>query len=131
VVKPRGEFPEVVVVGDYRRLNQIFMNLVHNAVKFSPIGGIVEIAVQIQGETVEVGVVDRGPGIEKDELDTIFTRYRQGRKCRRRMGSGLGLAIARGLVEAHGGTLRVQSQPGVETIFSVNLPIGNGCQEVL
>jgi signal transduction histidine kinase len=123
VVKACGELPEVTIVGDYRRLNQVFMNLVHNAVKFSPIDGVVEITMQSRAGFVEISVIDNGPGIETVDLEAIFTRYRQGQKHGRRVGSGLGLAIARGLVEAHGGSLRVQSQPGVETIFTVSLPL--------
>lgn len=122
VVRGCGELPEISIVGDYRRLNQVFMNLVHNAVKFSPLDGVVEMTMQSRDGTVEIGVVDTGPGIEKSDLEAIFTRYRQGQKHGRRVGSGLGLAIARGLVEAHGGALRVQSRPGVETIFTVTLP---------
>ena len=130
VVAGCGELPEISIVGDYRRLNQVFMNLVHNAVKFSPPDGVVKITMQVRTDVVEVGVVDNGPGIEKGDLEAIFTRYRQSRKHRRRVGSGLGLAIARGLVEAHGGSLRVQSQPGVETIFTVTLPVSKN-QEIL
>ncbi len=123
VVSGCGELPEISIVGDYRRLNQVFMNLVHNAVKFSPPDSVVTITMQLRAGVVEVGVIDNGPGIEKGDMEAIFTRYRQGQKHGRRAGSGLGLAIARGLVEAHRGSLRVQSQPGIETIFTVTLPI--------
>lgn len=120
-VKGCGELPEITVLGDYQRLNQVFMNLVHNAVKFSAPDDVVEIKLQRQAEAVKICVIDHGPGIEEGELETIFTRYRQGRKNSVHSGSGLGLAIARGLVEAHGGSLQVQSRPGVETIFTVTL----------
>ena len=72
---------------------------------------------------IEISVIDHGLGIEKKELEIIFTRYRHGHKSGGRAGSGLGLAIARGLVEAHGGTLRVVSRLGVETVFTVTLPV--------
>ena len=121
VVKIRGVLPEVTVLGDYRRLNQVFMNLVHNAVKFSAPGGTVEIELTRRAGLVEVKVIDHGSGIAEEELEIIFTRYRRGRKNSGRSGSGLGLAIARGLVEAHGGSLRAQSQPGGETVFTVTL----------
>ena len=75
-------------------------------------------------------MIDNGPGIEEGDLEAIFTRYRQGQKHGRRAGSGLGLAIARGLVEAHGGSLRAQSKPGIETVFAVILPLRNN-REVL
>ena len=111
------------MLGDYRRLNQVFMNLLHNAVKFSTPDSVVEILLLKLEKVVEVRVVDHGLGIEKNELEAIFTRYRHGHKSGGQSGSGLGLAIARGLVEAHCGTLRVVSQPGIETIFTVTLPV--------
>lgn len=121
VVKIRGVLPEVTVLGDYRRLNQVFMNLVHNAVKFSCPGGKVEIELNRRDKLVEVKIIDHGSGIVEEELEIIFTRYQRGRKGSGRSGSGLGLAIARGLVEAHSGSLRAQSRPGGETIFTVIL----------
>ena len=122
-VRSRGTLPEVTVLGDYRRLNQVFMNLLHNAVKFSAPDSAVEIQLFRLEKVVEIRVVDHGSGIEEKELEAIFTRYRHGHKSGDQSGSGLGLAIARGLVEAHCGTLRVVSQPGIETIFKVTLPI--------
>ena len=130
VVRGCEDLPEVSIVGDYRRLNQVFMNLVHNAVKYSPLDSAVEITMQSRSNAVEIGVVDNGPGIEAGDLETIFTRYRQGQKPGRRAGSGLGLAIARGLVEAHGGSLRARSRPGIETIFTVILPLQNNREVV-
>lgn len=127
VVRSRGKLPEITVLGDYRRLTQVFMNLLHNAVKFSSVGGVVEILLFNKlNEVVEVRVVDHGMGIEEKDLEAIFTRYRHGHKNGGRSGSGLGLAIARGLVEAHGGTLRAVSRPGIETIFTVTLPVVSG-----
>ncbi|NPA25563.1 MAG: DUF3365 domain-containing protein [Deltaproteobacteria bacterium] len=121
-VVSRGELPRVMVEGDYRRLNQIVMNLVHNAVKFSPAGQRVEVELVERGEKVEIRVIDHGIGITPEEIEEIFTRYRFGHQGGNRAGSGLGLAIARGLVEAHGGILKVNSRPGVETVFTVILP---------
>ncbi len=122
-VKCRGEFPIVTVLGDYRCLNQIFMNLLHNAIKFSSPGMVVEILLLEGEKKVEVSVIDHGLGIEKKELENIFTRYRYGHKSGAESGSGLGLAIARGLAEAHGGKLQAVSRLGVETIFTVTLPL--------
>ena len=123
VVRSRGTLPEITVLGDYRRLNQVFINLLHNAVKFSNSDSVVEIMLLKRERMVEIRVIDHGPGIEKMELEAIFTRYRYGHKNGSQSGSGLGLAIARGLVEAHGGTLRAASRPGIETVFTVTLPI--------
>ncbi len=123
VVKPRGVLPEVTVLGDYRRLNQVFMNLVHNAVKFSPAGEKIEIELHCRESQAEVRIIDHGSGIAAEDLEIIFTRYQRGRKSGCRSGSGLGLVIARGLVEAHGGSLRAESQPGGETVFTVTLSV--------
>ncbi len=122
-VRSRGTLPAVTVLGDYRRLNQVFMNLMHNAVKFSSPDTVVEILLLRREKVIEISVIDHGLGIEKKEFETIFTRYRHGHKSGGPAGSGLGLAIARGLVEAHGGTLRVVSRLGVETVFTVTLPV--------
>ncbi len=122
-VRSRGSLPEVTVTGDYRRLNQVFMNLLHNAVKFSSSDTVVEIELLGREKVIEVSVIDHGPGIDEKDLEAIFTRYRYGHKSGGRSGSGLGLAIARGLVEAHGGSLRVASRLGVETVFTVTLPV--------
>ena len=119
-VKSRGALPQVEVLGDYRRLNQIFVNLLHNAVKFSDSGSEVEIELLEQNEVIEIRVIDHGSGFEKRDRETIFTRYRRAHK--KMGGSGLGLAIARGLTEAHGGSLNAFSQPGIETVFKVILP---------
>ena len=121
-IKSRGNLPEITVLGDYRRLNQVFMNLLHNAVKFSTSNSVVEIVLLNLDKVIEVKVIDHGLGVEKKDLEAIFTRYRRGHKSSGQSGSGLGLAITRGLVEAHSGTLRVVSRPGIETIFTVTLP---------
>jgi signal transduction histidine kinase len=121
-VTARGELSRVVVAGDYHRLNQIFMNLLHNAVKFSRPGGLVEIELVERGEKIEVRIIDHGIGISSEEIGELFTRYRFRHKGGGRPGSGLGLAIARGLVEAHDGVLKAVSRPGVETVFTVILP---------
>ena len=118
----RGELPRVTISGDCHRLNQIFMNLLHNAVKFSPHGSVVEVELAECREKIEVRVIDHGVGITEEELGELFTRYRFRCKCGARSGSGLGLAITRGLVEAHGGVLKAASRPGVETVFTVILP---------
>ncbi|HDS16432.1 MAG TPA: DUF3365 domain-containing protein [Proteobacteria bacterium] len=113
--------PEVRLYADYRRLNQVFINLIDNALRFSPPGQTVEMRLLPEADGVVVEVVDHGSGIEARELEEIFTRYR----CRHSKdggGSGIGLAVAKGLIEAHGGRLTVVSSPGVETVFTVYLP---------
>ncbi|HEX6348423.1 MAG TPA: ATP-binding protein [Candidatus Dormibacteraeota bacterium] len=112
------------VFADPDRLNQVLVNLVRNAINYTPEGGIVSIAVREAGPTrVALEVADTGVGIPPDELERIFDRlYRvDASRSRATGGFGLGLAIARDLVQAMGGTIEVASQPGVGSRFTVNL----------
>ncbi|MEA2107863.1 MAG: DUF3365 domain-containing protein [Pseudomonadota bacterium] len=113
---------EKIVPFDYRRMNQVFLNLFHNAIKFSPIGGTVSLVMTSTDDEVAVTVVNQGKMISEDELKTIFTRYQSRARGGSRRSAGLGLAITRGLVEAHGGRLEVSST-AVETRFTVILPL--------
>ena len=109
--------------GDRERLGQVIVNLVHNAVKFSPDGGEVEIRVQVVDGALAVSVADHGIGIAKADRARIFERfYKTDRARARGGGTGLGLAIARHVVEGHGGTIRVESQEGVGSTFTVTVP---------
>ena len=93
---------------DHDRVIQLFSNVVGNAVKFTPDGGTVSVAAEPDGDMVRFAVTDDGPGISKEELPYVFDRYYQARR-RNRDGIGLGLSIARGIVEAHGGRIWVES----------------------
>jgi two-component system phosphate regulon sensor histidine kinase PhoR len=111
------------VRGDRERLGQVIVNLVHNAVKFSPDGGDVTVHVRSAGPAVEVAVVDHGIGIARADRSRIFERfYKVDRARGRGGGTGLGLAIARHVVEGHGGTIRVSSQEGAGSTFTVTIP---------
>jgi len=111
--------------GDRERLGQVIVNLVHNAVKFSPDGGDVVVRVRGADGVVEVAVIDHGIGIARGDRGRIFERfYKVDRARARGGGTGLGLAIARHVVEGHGGTIRVESQEGAGSTFLVTLPIG-------
>ena len=104
---------------DRHRLTQAIANLISNAFKFTPAGGTVRIGASVVGERVAVSVADTGPGIPAEHLSHIFDRFWQPQ--RRRDGVGLGLAIVKGIVDAHGGTVEVDSAPGEGTTFRIML----------
>jgi signal transduction histidine kinase/ActR/RegA family two-component response regulator len=115
--------------GDEGRLQQIVWNLLTNAVKFSPRGGRVEIVLErAPADAVQIIVRDNGEGISPEFLPHVFDRFRQGdgTTTRRHGGLGLGLSIVRHLVEAHGGTVRAQSDgPGRGATFTIELPLAS------
>ena len=116
--------PSPVVRGDEERLGQVLVNLLHNAVKFSPRGGPVTVRVRTVGDEVVTAVEDHGVGIPKAAIARIFERFYKVDRARvRGGGTGLGLAIARHVAEAHGGRIWVESEEGVGSTFSVALPI--------
>lgn len=122
-----GYYPgseEIRVAGDLHRLQQIFANLLTNAIKFTPAGGQVEVRLVNCGAQVQIMVIDTGKGIAADFLPYIFDRFRQGNDAREpQEGLGLGLAIVRHLVELHKGTIQAASAgPGQGATFTVTLP---------
>jgi signal transduction histidine kinase len=112
------------VVGDWDRLRleQIVTNLLTNAFKFGP-GHSIEIAVARAGANARLTVTDHGIGIAREDLDRIFRRFEQAGSTRGHGGLGLGLYIVRGIVEAHGGTIRVDSEPEMGSTFTIELPV--------
>ena len=118
--------PEPVVVsGDVLRLGQACDNLLSNALKFTPAGGTVTVAVTVSGDDVVVSFADTGMGIPADEIDRLFTRFFRSSTAMRQavQGVGLGLSITKAIVTAHGGSLGVESEQGVGTTFTMSLPI--------
>jgi two-component system phosphate regulon sensor histidine kinase PhoR len=113
---------EAQVLGDHRRLLQVVSNLVGNAIKFTPPEGSILTRVTLGDQFVETAVVDSGPGIEPQLLPSIFERFVRGAEGNNFTGSGLGLLIAREIVEAHGGTIGVDSQKGQGSTFWFRLP---------
>jgi signal transduction histidine kinase len=112
------------VMGDPNRLQQIVTNLLTNAIKFTPAGGLVTISLQRDDRWAHIVVSDTGKGISADFLPHIFESFRQGEAARGQGGLGLGLAIVRRLVELHGGTVQAQSAgEGTGAVFTVILPV--------
>ncbi len=110
-----------LVQADRHRLMQVLSNLVGNALKFTPASGRITLDAADEGGHVRFNVSDTGPGIPTENLAHIFTRYWQAQRTER-MGAGLGLPIARGIVEAHGGEIRVESELGKGTTFTFTMP---------
>lgn len=116
--------PLPAVVGDAGRLAQVLTNLVSNAHKYTPRGGQIALTVAAEGDHLRVDVQDSGIGLSADDQQHLFTRFwrAQNDATRGIKGTGLGLAISKALVEMHGGSIRVQSEPGMGATFSVLLP---------
>ena len=120
--------PSVLIAGDLRRLEQVFFNLLGNALKFTPRGGRITTLVTVTETAVDVRVTDTGKGIAPEFLPFVFDRFRQGEAAmsREHGGLGLGLSIARQLVEAHQGSIVVSSAgEGKGATFVVTLPLSS------
>jgi two-component system sensor histidine kinase BaeS len=110
---------------DAERLQQVLSNLLSNAVRHTPPGGLVAASACAEDGTVRLEVRDTGAGIAADGLPHIFERFYRGREEARCEGVGLGLAVAKELVEAMGGTIQAVSVPGEGSYFTVRLGISN------
>jgi two-component system, OmpR family, sensor kinase len=118
------ECEPTTVCGDRDRLAQLLWNLVENALRYTPGGGEVLVSLLNHGAVAELSVADRGIGISAEQLPRIFERFYRADKARSRAkgGTGLGLAIVKQIAEAHGGQVRVRSEPGEGSTFTVVLP---------
>lgn len=112
------------ISGDYKRLVQVLSNLVGNAVKFTEPGGSVRVSVSEAQDLAVLSVADTGPGIPLEHQAHVFDRFWQARRAGRQ-GLGLGLAIARGIVDAHGGRIWLESTPGAGTTFLFTIPLAD------
>ena len=112
---------ELGVSCDRGRMLQVFANLIGNATKFTPEGGSITVRVEPRDQEVWFFVTDTGPGIPEDQLPRLFDRYWQAKRTAR-LGTGLGLTIAKGIIEAQGGRIGVESQLGVGSTFFFTLP---------
>lgn len=113
------------LAGDADRLAQVLANLVGNALRYTPSGGTILLVAERRSESVALQVRDSGRGISSEALPHIFERFYRGDSSRQRTDgeSGLGLAIARSVVEAHGGTISVESSEGTGTVFTLLMPL--------
>ena len=112
------------ICADERKVKQVLLNLLSNALKFTPEGGRVGVRAGVRDGFVEVAVSDTGVGIAKAEQEAVFEEFRQvGASARRVEGTGLGLALARKFVELHGGRIAVDSEPGAGSTFTFTVPL--------
>lgn len=111
-----------LVFVDRAQIEQVLLNLVHNAIKFTPPGGTITVSATADPHALRVSVRDTGVGVADDELPRLFERFYKADKARRSDGTGLGLAIAKHIVQAHGGTIGAESHPGRGATFSFTLP---------
>ena len=111
---------------DRQRIREMLLNLVTNAIKYTPTGGTIDVSLAEQDTGVSLTVRDTGIGIAAGDLPHIFERFWRadpaGSRTGDRPGTGLGLAITKWIAEAHGGSITVQSRPGRGTVFTVLLP---------
>jgi len=114
------DLPEVSA--DRERLSQVLVNLLHNAIKFTPHGGQITVSTRTEAAQVVVSVTDTGVGIEPAVLPRVFERFYKADRSRTGTGTGMGLAIAKHTVQAHGGRIWAESEPGKGSTFSFSLP---------
>jgi two-component system sensor histidine kinase KdpD len=106
---------------------QALKQMIENALKYSPEGSPITLSARVEGERIVIGVGDRGPGIEENERGRVFDKFFRGRRHRfETKGTGMGLAIAKGIVEAHGERIWVESEPGQGSVFYFSLPASKG-----
>lgn len=118
------DLQEITISADEDLLSQVWLNLIHNSIKFTPEKGSIKVALCPQGERIEFRIEDSGPGISAEDRVHIFERFYKADKSRTRSkeGSGLGLSIVKKIVEMHGGTIDLHSEVGQGTTFTVSLP---------
>ena len=124
-----ADIDQIQFKGDRDRLKQVLLNLVGNAIQYTPQGGDVRMGLARIGDQARIIVRDTGPGIPSEDLPYIFDRFYRAEKSRTRSSSpgfGLGLSIAKWIVENHGGTINVESREGQGTTFAIWLPLDKG-----
>jgi two-component system sensor histidine kinase BaeS len=117
-----GDLGGLTVRADGDALRRVLVNLISNALKFTPSGGRISVAARPSGAVVEIDVADTGQGIPADELPKLFDRFARGSSAARTPGTGLGLYLVKQTVEAHGGKVGVRSAPGEGTTFTLLWP---------
>ena len=122
-ISMNGDLPNLVVDGD--KIERVFLNLVDNALKFTPLGGLIQVRARLDGnDHVRVEVTDTGPGIPDEYKASIFDRFQQVESSKgNRRGTGLGLTFCKLIIEAHGGAIWIEDNPGGGSVFAFILPV--------
>src|SRR5262245_51497105 len=116
-----------MIRGDERKVKQVLLNLLSNALKFTPEGGRIDVRAALHDGMAEISVADTGVGIAPEDQEAIFEEFRQvGTADKKVEGTGLGLALSRKFVELHGGRIWVESEVGKGSAFTFTLPVGHG-----
>jgi len=116
-----------IIQGDERKVKQVLLNLLSNALKFTPEGGRIDVRAAMNDGMAEISVADTGVGIAPEDQEAIFEEFRQvGTADKKVEGTGLGLALSRKFIELHGGRIWVKSQSGEGSTFTLTLPVGHG-----
>jgi PAS domain S-box-containing protein len=116
--------PVPLVEVDRSQMDRVFVNLIGNAIKFTPREGCIQVETSCPNSLLEVRISDTGPGISTEQLPQLFRKYQRLSSGGQTEGTGLGLFIAKSMVEAHGGRVRVESSPNAGATFIVSLPVG-------
>jgi len=115
------------IQGDERKVKQVLLNLLSNALKFTPEGGRIDVSVGVHDEVAEIAVADTGVGIAPEDQEAVFEEFRQvGTAAKKVEGTGLGLALSRKFIELHGGRIWVKSELGTGSTFTFTLPVRRG-----
>lgn len=115
---------------DRTRIGQVLLNLIHNAVKFTPAGGSIHLSVSDQDGWIVYQVEDTGVGVEPEDIDRLFERFYKADRSRRSHGTGLGLAIAKHIVQAHGGSIEARRNRPRGMVFEFRLPVSGPAEHV-
>ena len=116
-----GDAPEYVA-GNAAQIERLLRNLIENAIKYTPAGGSVTVSIGHRDDTVRVTVSDTGIGISSEDIPHVFERFWRADRARTTAGTGLGLSICDAIVRAHSGRIHILSEPGVGSVFTVDLP---------
>ena len=119
----RSELEPAPVMGDDGRLRQVTMNLVANALRYTPAGGTITVRTRVERGQATLAVLDTGPGIHEQDMPRLFERFYRGRAGGEMAGSGIGLAVVKELLAAHGGTIEASNREDGGAAFTARLPL--------